>query len=111
MSSAFRDQLAADLQATFLNPDEFAEEHTIDGRKLVCMLDDNELLERKTVAKDGQHMDGLFLADKLLYLPVAEYGAPPKPGRMMELDGKVYRVVDVADECGLYSVYLEANRQ
>lgn len=111
MGSAFRDRLAADLHATFLNPNEFADEHTIDGRRLVCLLDDNELLERKTVAKEGQHMDGLFLADKLLYLPAAEYGAPPKPGRMMELDGKTYRVVDVADESGMYSVLLEANRQ
>lgn len=110
MSSPFKEQLARDIGHTFFNAAEFAEEHDIDGRKLCCMLDDNELTERKTVAKAGQHLDGLFLADKLLYVSAEEYGAAPKVGRVMTLDGRGYRVVDVADEYDMYSILLEANR-
>ncbi|WP_462385191.1 hypothetical protein [Intestinibacillus massiliensis] len=110
MSAPFQEQLNADLDAAFFCAGEFAEEHEVDGRRMLCVLDDNELTERKNAAKEGQHMDGLFLADRLLYVRADIFGALPKPGRLLMLDGKGFLVVDAADEFGVYSIYLEANR-
>lgn len=106
----FRECIAADLQKTFLNTAEFAEEHEIDGRKMPCMIDANELLERRGVVREGEHKDGLFRADRLIYVPSAEFGRLPAVGGVLTLDGETYTVREATDEAGLYAIYLEVNR-
>ena len=42
----FKDLVAADISAVFLNDQEFAGTHTIDGKPMAVVVDENELLER-----------------------------------------------------------------
>lgn len=107
--SAFRDQIKKD-RAIFFNLDEFSALHEVDGRAMPCIIDNNELTERKSTAKANEHFDGLFLADLLIYVPADAFGALPKPQRVLTVDGKAYQIVDAIDEMGVYSIYLEANR-
>ena len=39
--SYFKDMVAVDVKRIFLNPDEFAEKHNIDGKEILCVLDKN----------------------------------------------------------------------
>ena len=55
---SFKDCIAADIQNVFLNQEEFAEIHTVDGRPMGVILDDDGLQQRDA-ARGGVHTDGL----------------------------------------------------
>ena len=45
---SFKDCIAADIQNVFLNQEEFAEIHTVDGKPMGVILDDDGLQQRAT---------------------------------------------------------------
>ena len=105
----FKDCIAADLHGVFLNENEFAELHTVDGKPMRVLIDDDALLERDA-ARGGVHTDGLYKTRRLLYLSRADYGGRPAPGKALNLDGRIWYVVQAEDAAGLLSIELEANR-
>lgn len=102
----FKDQAGMDLRRTFLNDMEFAEVREIDGKRMRVVVDDYSLVERGS----AEHTDGLYSAQLLLYVPVAEYGARPKQGKLLTMNGRDYRITKVEEDMGLYTFTLEANR-
>ena len=106
---SFKDICAADVTRAFLDPETFGEEHTIDGKTMVIVLDDMENIEREKLMKS--HMDGIFARQVLFYVSAEDFGGTlPARGRILTLDGKKYTVVEATDESGVYAVTLEANR-
>lgn len=105
----FKEILAQDVRNVFLNMDEFAEEHIVNGRPMAVQIDDNELLERDK-AGTGVHQDGLYKSRRLIYVASADFGKRPAVGALLTLDGKQYRVVDCKDEAGLLSIELGVKR-
>ena len=75
---------------------------------MVAMIDDYEYIEREKKMKSN--MDGIYARQILLYVMASEFGSLPAQGRLLKLDGKPYTVVDAADECGVYTITLEANK-
>lgn len=104
----FKDQIAADL-AIFLNDQEFADEHTIDGKKMTVLVDENELLERDK-SKMGVPTDGLYKARRLIYVSKAEFGPRPAKGKQLSFDGRVFRVEDCTEEAGMLAIELGVSR-
>ena len=51
MTTAFQEMLSQDIKDIFLNPEEFGETHLVDGKEMVVILDDNELVERNDKVK------------------------------------------------------------
>lgn len=102
---SFKELLQQDVKNVFLNPAEFGEEHVIGGKKMVAVVDDNELLDRKE-RMDG-NMDGVYTEQTLLYVSAQDFGPCPPIGRILEMDGREYVVTDVLDEGGMYSIRLE----
>lgn len=45
--SKFKDMVAADIKSVFLDLDVFGEEHEIDGNTIVCIIDEDGLLDRQ----------------------------------------------------------------
>ena len=43
---SFKDCIASDVSTIFLNQLEFADTHTVNGKKMAVLMDENELLER-----------------------------------------------------------------
>lgn len=105
----FKDCIAADLHGVFLNKNEFAELHTVDGKPMRVLIDDDALLERDA-ARGGVHTDGLYKTRRLLYLSRADYGGRPAPGKALNLDGRVWRVAEASEAAGMLTIELEANR-
>lgn len=101
----FKEQLAADAGTVFLNPREFGEAHTVNGREMVVVIDDNELIGRQ-----GQHIDGIYRGQKLVYVAAADFGPLPKQGSIFRLDGGTYTVDSAAAEGDIYSITVSANR-
>lgn len=106
---SFKDCVAADIHGVFLNAQEFATAHTIDGRKMDAVVDDNALLERDA-ARGGVHSDGLYRVRRLLYVAKADYGGRPPSGKNLNLDGREYRVVQADDDAGMLAIEIEAIR-
>ncbi len=102
----FKDMVEADLRRTFLNDMEFAEVRNIDGNPMHVVVDDHSLVERG----QAEHTDGLYSAQVLLYVSAEEYGARPKQGKLLTMNGRDYRIVKVEEDVGLYTFTLEANR-
>lgn len=103
---SFKEQVGIDLRRTFLNDMEFAEVREIDGKRMLVVVDDYSLVERG----NAEHTDGLYSAQLLLYVPVAEYGARPKQGKLLTMNGRDYRITKVEEDMGIYTFTLEANR-
>ena len=106
---SFKDLVAADISAAFLNGQEFADTHTIDGREMDAVVDDDALLERDA-ARGGVHSDGIYRVRRLIYVAKADYGGRPPSGKRLNLDGREYRVVQADDAAGVLSIEIEAIR-
>lgn len=106
--SAFKDIIANDVHQTFLNPDEFSDIHKVNGKDMPVQIDTNEQIEREK--RMNQNVDGVYMNQKLIYVAASDFGAMPKQGAVLNLDGKIYRVADAVDEYGIYSITIEANR-
>lgn len=107
-SRTFKDIVQDDIKITFINPDEFADSHTIDGVAMDVIIDDYEHVEREKRMKST--MDGIYARQLFIYVAAADFGEPPAQNRLLKLDGKSYRVVDCTIEDGVYGITLEANR-
>ena len=105
----FKDLVAADISAVFLNDQEFAGTHTIDGKPMAVVVDENELLERDK-SKMGAQTEGTYKARRLVYVAKADFGPRPAQGAMLTLDGKAYKVKSCTEEAGVLAIELEAVR-
>ena len=106
--SVFKDILKNDIENVFLNQNEFAEEHLVDGVSMKIIIDNNEMLEREKRYKSIE--DGIFHKQVLFYVSAAEFGGLPRVGRILMLDKKSYTVTDAIREGSMYSISLEANK-
>jgi len=106
----FKEIIQSDISNNFMNSLEFADLHTIDGKSMKVIIDNNEHLEREKRAAQRQIVDGMYIKQVLIYVSGSEYGPFPAQGKQLILDGKRYRVADAIDEDGLYSITLEANK-
>lgn len=104
----FKDFIANDLKNVFLNFGEFAEEHTVDGKKMLVIVDNNEHIERQK--RQTSRAEGLHIKEILFYVHKDDFGSLPAVGRICRFDKKDYIVADAINEDGIYSITLEANR-
>lgn len=104
----FKDIIKNDVKKIFLNPDEFSDVHTVNGKPMAVQIDNNEQIEREK--RHNQHMDGIYVKQILMYVSAEDYGPFPKQGASVSLDKRMYRVADAISEDGVYSITLEANR-
>lgn len=105
----FKDYLAADISATFLNGLEFSEKHTVNGKEMTVQVDENELLERDK-ARLGTHTEGLYKSRRLIYVARADFGPRPAINTMLNLDGRIFKITDCTEEAGALAITLEDNR-
>lgn len=104
----FKQIMQRDIRQTFLNLDEFGEEHEINGTTMIVIFDDIENVEREKKMKS--HMDGIYVRQYFLYVSADDFGPLPAQGKFVTVDGKRYGVVDATDEAGVYGITLEANK-
>ena len=101
--SAFKDQIAMDV-AVFVNPDEFGEERTVDGVRIVAVFSDGQ--------RDYAGADGAFRVDTFVMqartsdLQSLPQGMP-RVGRTLVVDGRSYMVSSVRGEGGMTTVEME----
>jgi hypothetical protein len=101
--SAFQDMVRQDM-GVFFNPDEFGEEHSIDGKTVVCVVDDQTYRDRKGGAEFAISQSTVFLFAQSEDLPPRR-----EPGEELRLDGVPYTVETWDEDMGVSSVSLFIN--
>lgn len=100
----FKDQLKKDLD-TFLNIEEFGEDHVVDRRKLSVVIDSERLKERTK-----KEYEGIYIGDLLYFVTANDYGKIPRIDDTQIFDNKLCTISDVKESMGIYEIILEFNR-
>lgn len=103
--SAFKDQLRKDAKAVFINLQEFADKHCLNGDTVACVID-KDLTQG---AKDS--FVGVFVNAVTIYVATEDMAVRPVEGEMLEFDGVYHIVRSVNAEGDILSIVAEVNEQ
>ena len=101
---AFKDMVAADIAATFLNEDFFGEVYRIEGKSIRIVIDNDELKERQ----GGQD---LAVAESATLFHAAVTDLPPRkaPGSNLNINGRECIIDDWSESMGIATIALREN--
>lgn len=98
-----KDEIANDINNVFLNINDFAEPHNIDGKEILCILDDETLKTRQGSAEIEIDESTLLLFAKVGDLP------KKKKGGILIIDHKPYIIDDWNVNFGMAEIALHQN--
>lgn len=106
--SAFKEAVRKDVKGTFINFDEFAYWHTLNGKKVLCIIDKDITSE---VAARNRDLEGVFLNTLTIYVEDLDLNPRPVEGELLKVDGSFHLVQSVSDEDGVYAIVCVENQQ
>lgn len=101
--SAFKEAVAKDNKSVFINLDEFAENHIINGDSVPCIVD-KDIIQDAGNAYGGLEYKGVFLNILTIYIAETDIKRRPVEGELLNLDGENYTVQNVSAEQGILSI-------
>jgi hypothetical protein len=105
---SFKEQIQKDLTSVFLNLDEFAEFHRVEGQRIPVVIDEDV---QNRLAKVGDNrIHGMIEADMVLMAKESDLPKSLEPGRLLNIDGRELIVVTSSKHMGLIEVELRQNR-
>lgn len=101
---SLKDRILEDINSVFLNLEDFGETHTIDGKSVICMFDDDAL-------KIRSGSNELSVSESTLLLFAKESDLPRRKvvGEDIMIDGRIYIVDDWKVNLGIAEVVLHQN--
>ena len=105
---SFKDQIKQDLSDVFLNLDEFADIHRIEGKEVQVVID-SDMLEKLSKIGDNR-IHGMDEADMVIMGKASDLPENLDPGRLLNLDGREVIVVTTTSEMGLVQIAVRQNR-
>ena len=103
----FKDQVAADLD-TFINSDEFADEHNLNGDTVKAIVESPTSQERWITDKEYGVYNGLEGNLYIVHCRKADLSAVPVYDQRFDLDGIICIVDSVIDDMGILTIELHA---
>lgn len=105
---SFKDQIKQDLSDIFLNLDEFADIHRIEGKEVPVVIDSDIMAK---LSKNGDNrIHGMDEADMIIMGKASDLPENLDPGRLLNLDGREVIVVTTTSEMGLVQIAVRQNR-
>lgn len=104
--SKFKDYIKSDLD-TFINFDEFADEHDIDGKVVKCILDE-DISKERNINSEARHFEGVYKKQCSLFIKTNDI-EKPSIGESMNIDGFMYLVTNVSESEGIFEIELTRN--
>lgn len=105
-----KERMEADIDRIFVNEDQFATVHYWNGKKILCVTDEEEALKRK----NNNIADISWQANTrtvLIYVNASQFSDCPEavePNTHVFFDRKPMRVLSVGENYGMLSILLEA---
>jgi hypothetical protein len=106
----FKEQIAADFAAIFINPDEFAVECNFNGVNCLAVIQDINTKENLSIDKANDYYPGAYGARKQVNIIADALPEIPVYGQTIRLDGKSYDVESCDNDMGMLTIVLVANR-
>lgn len=106
--SPFKDAIAADKKAVFINGDEFADLHNIDGQDILCVVDGDLITERQA-RRSTEDIEGVFKSQLTVFVDAADLLQRPIKGQGIRFDGEYYSVDECIENMGILEITLGAN--
>ncbi len=91
----------------FVNIDEFAELHEVNGQTIPVVIDAD--ITKKRLRYRDESYDGVYSGQVVVYVKSADLPGVPAIGSVFRLDGKMYLVANASNEMGILEITLEAN--
>lgn len=105
---SFKDQINQDLSDIFLNLDEFADLHRIEGKEVPVVIDSDIMAKLSKIGDNRIH--GMDEADMVIMGKASDLPENLDPGRLLNLDGREVIVVTTTSEMGLVQIAVRQNR-
>lgn len=105
---SFKDQIKQDLSDIFLNLDEFADLHRIEGKEVPVVIDSDVMAKLSKIGDNRIH--GMDEADMVIMGKASDLPENLDPGRLLNLDGREVIVVTTTSEMGLVQIAVRQNR-
>lgn len=105
---SFKDQIKQDLSDIFLNLDEFADFHRIEGKEVPVVIDSDIMAKLSKIGDNRIH--GMDEADMVIMGKASDLPENLDPGRLLNLDGREVIVVTTTSEMGLVQIAVRQNR-
>jgi hypothetical protein len=105
---SFKDQIKQDLSDIFLNLDEFADLHRIEGKVVPVVIDSDIMAKLSKIGDNRIH--GMDEADMVIMGKASDLPENLDPGRLLNLDGREVIVVTTTSEMGLVQIAVRQNR-
>lgn len=100
----FKDCMQKDIDETFLNLHEFAEEVEFDGLKVKAVVANNDGREPLTKESDAL---GIYKWDRCLHINAKDMLRKPESSEYIRLnDGQMQYIAHVEEDMGMYIIYL-----
>ena len=105
---SFKDQIKQDLSDIFLNLDEFADLHRIEGKEVPVVID-SDIMAKLSIIGDNR-IHGMDEADMVIMGKASDLPENLDPGRLLNLDGREVIIVTTTSEMGLVQIAVRQNR-
>ena len=105
---SFKDQIKQDLSDIFLNLDEFADLHRIEGKEVPVVIDSDIMAKLSKIGDNRIH--GMDEADMVIMGKASDLPENLDPGRLLNMDGREVIVVTTTSEMGLVQIAVRQNR-
>lgn len=105
---SFKDQIKQDLSDVFLNLDEFADLHRIEGKEVPVVIESDIMAKLSKIGDNRIH--GMDEADMVIMGKASDLPENLDPGRLLNLDGREVIVVTTTSEMGLVQIAVRQNR-
>ena len=105
---SFKDQIKQDLSDIFLNLDEFADLHRIEGKEVPVVIDSDIMAKLSKIGYKRIH--GMDEADMVIMGKASDLPENLDPGRLLNLEGSEVIFVTTTSEMGLVQIAVRQNR-
>ena len=102
--SGFKDMVVRDIKAVFIDFDFFGETHTVEGKQIVIVVDNDTLKEKQ----GGQDL-AVAESATLFYAHVEDLPKRRPAGESLNIDGRECLIDDWSEDMGVATIALRQN--
>ena len=104
--SAFTDQVDTDVSLVFLNCDEFADMHNLNGVECICIIESPTTREKLISGADYSGYEGIHGETLIIHVKQSELEEIPIEGQVFNVDDAIYTVTSCVEEMGMLTITL-----
>ncbi|HII3565323.1 TPA: sugar transporter [Citrobacter freundii] len=106
--NSFKEIMAQDIAAVFMNEKEFADIYNIDGKDILAVLD-TDLVHERNKRSYAEFAEGVNQGQITLFASRDDFAYVPVKDQLMVINGRSYVVNEAADNSGVLEITLTIN--